>query len=341
MLSERQLEVVLAVVYEYIKTNEPVGSRNLAKRYLKGRSAATIRNEMSDLEEEGFFLQPHASAGRVPTEKAYRVYVDNILQRQRKISAFEDSSIRGIESQRRDTENLLFHISRLLSRVTNYMGVAALTPLKEIRLLRVDFLRIDSTHVLAVVVLEGGLVHHRTFSIPWEVGQEELDELARRISLLATGRPWRVVRQDLLAFVHQELERNREYCHSAMQEMDALLLSISSYRFFTGETRYLLGQPDFKDITKLQAVLSLLEEEESLASLVESVSVQKEEGVRVTIGAEHPELHSRECSLVLAPTEIGGCEALIGLIGPVRMDYENAIATVETLIKALEAHESS
>ncbi len=341
MLSERQLEVVLAVVYEYIKTNEPVGSRNLSKRYLKGRSAATIRNEMFDLEEEGFFSQPHTSAGRVPTEKAYRVYVDNILQRQRKLSPFGGACAKELENQRRDTENLLFHISRLLSRVTNYMGVAALTPLKEIRLLRVDFLRIDSGHVLAVVILEGGLVHHRTFGVPWDVGQEELDELARRITLLASGRPWRAVRQDLLSFVQQELERNREYCRSAMREMDELLLSISSYRLFTGETRYLLGQPDFKDITKLQAVLSLLEEETSLAGLVESVSVQKEGGVRVAIGAEHPELHARECSLVLAPTEVGGCEALIGLIGPVRMDYENAIATVETLIKALEASGSS
>ncbi|HOO64141.1 MAG TPA: heat-inducible transcriptional repressor HrcA [Synergistaceae bacterium] len=340
MLSERQLEVVLAVVYEYIKTNEPVGSRSLSKRYLKGRSAATIRNEMSDLEEEGFFTQPHTSAGRVPTEKAYRVYVDNILQRQRKFSSFGDSYVKGLENQRRDTEDLLFHISRLLSKVTNCMGMTALTPLKEIRLMRVDFIRIDSRHVLAIVILEGGLVHHRTFGVPWDVGQEELDDLARRISLLAAGRPWRAVREDLLSFMQQELERNREYCRSAMREMDDLLLSMSSYRFFTGETRYLLGQPDFKDITKLQAVLSLLEEESSLANLVESVSLQKEEGIQVTIGAEHPELHSRECSLVLAPAEVGGCEALIGLIGPVRMDYENAITTVETLIRVLENRES-
>ena len=333
MLSERQLEVVLAVVYEYIQGGDPIGSRVLSKRHLTGRSAATIRNEMAELADMGFLEQPHASAGRVPTARAYRLYVDSILQRHRELPPEAEGWISEVRDQRRGVEDVLSHISHLLSRVTSYMGVATLAPLEKVGLLRLDFVRLDNSRALAVVVLEGGLVHHRVLGLPCEMNQEELDILASRIQAVAVGRPWKDVRRDLLQYVVAELRDREASCRVALGELERLLASQTT-RVFMGGARHLLNLPDFHDIGRLQAVFSLLEEECAMAQLVGQCA--QDQGVSVTIGDENPLEALRECSLVLAPVSAAGQKAVVGLIGPVRMNYEGAIAVVEAVLTGLQ-----
>lgn len=338
MLSERQLEVVLAVVYDYIQTGEPVGSRTLSKKYLTGRSAATIRNEMSDLEELGYLVQPHTSAGRIPTSRAYRLYVDTILQRRRVPHPEAERWIAELREQRRDVEGALAYISQLLTRVTQYVSVAALAPFQEIRLLRVDFLRMDSTHALAIVVVEGGLVHHKMISFPCEVRQEELETLSRRINTVMAGRTWNEARNDLLQYVMNELREKEENCRAAISEMDGLL-SAQPFRFYRGGAHHLLAMPDFKDLGKLHAVFSLLEEESALVELVDNCALNGT--LTVTIGEENPEERMHDCSVVLATANTGGRKAILGLIGPVRMNYESSIAVLETVLEGLRDDDGS
>ena len=183
-----------------------------------------------------------------------------------------------------------------------------------------------------VVVLKGGLVHSKTVMIPEEISQDVLDDLARTINDLASGQLWSTVRNNLFSYLTMELEKIFNNCRDAVSEMDSLLTS-QNYRLYTGGTSHILGLPDFQDVGKLRAVMSLLEEETSLAELVEKCSAP--EGTMVTIGDENPEGGIKNCSLVTVSKVKSGQKAVLGLIGPIRMDYERSIALLETMLKGI------
>lgn len=332
MLTERQLEVVLSVVYDYIATGEPVGSRTISRRYLTGKSAATIRNEMSELSDMGYLNQPHTSAGRIPTAKAYRLYVDAILQRRREPLATLDALLGDLRSRRQDVETALTMISQLLSRLTRSIGLAGMELMEEVLVQRIDFLPVDSCHALALMILQGGLVHHRMIEFPFEIHSGDLEELSARINLLASGRAWNQVRRSLSAYLSGTLDHLSRICLSALDIIDAVL-SGRSMKVITGGTHHILGLPDFQDIGKLQALVALLEEETALENLVRSVP--HEEGVSVVIGEENPIEEMQDCSIVLSSGQTEGKRMVIGLIGPQRMDYEGAIVLLEGLLPYL------
>ncbi len=332
MLTERQLEIVLAVVYEYIRSGEPAGSRTISKKYLRGCSPATIRNEMSDLEELGFFSQLHTSSGRLPTSRAYRVYVDSIMQRKRQ-GISEAELLKGdIKSQKLGIESLLSHVTQLLGRMTRYVGVAAVSSLESAEIQKVSFIPLGGNTALLLIVLTGGLVHHTNVTFPCEMRPDTLDELARRINSVALGRPWSQVRTVLHDYVLEGLERYSELCRSAIAQMDSSLCE-HNYRVFIGGAQNILSLPDFQDIAKLQAVLSLLEEEKALANMVEKCAISG--SMSVTIGEENQE-ELKECSMVLVPTVTAGQKTVLGLIGPLRMDYERSISVLESMAESLE-----
>jgi heat-inducible transcriptional repressor len=332
MLTERQLEIVLAVVYEYIRSGEPAGSRTISKKYLRGCSPATIRNEMSDLEELGFFSQLHMSSGRLPTSRAYRVYVDSIMQRKRQDVSEADILKGDIRSQEVGIESLLSHVTQLLGRVTNYVGVAAVSSLENTEIQKVNFIPLGGSTALLLIVLKGGLVHHTNVSFPCDMRPDTLDELARRINSVALGRPWSQVRTILHDYVVEGLEHYSELCRSTIAQMDTSLRE-HNYRVFIGGAKNILSLPDFQDIAKLQAVLSLLEEEKALADMVEKCAVSGT--MSVTIGEENQE-ELRECSMVLVPAVTSGQRTVLGLLGPLRMDYERSISILESVAESLE-----
>ena len=332
MLTERQLEVVFSVVYEYIQTGEPAGSRTISKKYLPGSSPATIRNEMADLEEMGYFYQPHTSAGRLPTSRAYRLYVDSIMQRRRLVPAETEQWKREIREQKQGVDSILTYVSQLLGKATNYVGVAALSALEAIELQRVSFVRLGGATVMVLIVLEGGLLHHGNIQLPCELSQDILDELGRKISTVACGHSWGQVRDALFNFVFDGLERVWDTCRDALIQIDAILNKRSS-RLFVGGAQHILNLPDFQDIGKFQTVLSVLEQEQALAAMVERFSIDR--GVSVTIGDEISE-EMKDCSLVLVPSQGAGMKAILGLIGPLRMDYEKSISILESIAGELD-----
>jgi heat-inducible transcriptional repressor len=333
VLTERQLEIVLAVVYEYIQTGEPAGSRTIARKYLKGCSAATIRNEMYDLELMGYFYQPHTSAGRLPTSRAYRLYVDSILHRRRVPPVGFEYWKDGIREQKQGIESLLSYVSQLLGRVTNYVGVAAISSLHEVEIQHVDFVRLGGNTVLVIMVLKGGLVHHNIVALPCDLSQDSLEELARRINMICVGHPWSEVREVLYSYVIEGLERFSDACSEAIIQIDGMLQKYN-YRLFTGGAQHILNLPDFQDISKLQAVLSLLEEESSLAEVVDRCSLER--GVNISIGDENPEEEMQECSILMVPSRKRGRRTVLGVIGPMRMDYEKTISILEAMMADLE-----
>lgn len=324
------MEIVLSVVYEYIRSGESVGSRTVSKRYLTGHSSATIRNEMSDLEEMGFLKQTHTSSGRIPTTLGYRLYVDSVLQRVDP-SLYSKEWIMRLGEHQRGLEGALELASDILSKMSNYVGVAAVTPLDKVRFQRVDFVRLGERNVLLLVVLQGGLVHQKVINLPWDMTQEYLDELSRRINVFA-GCEWTEIKNSIKEYIMQELRDYRSACAAALRELEGIMV-FPSMKVFTGSMSHMLNLPDFQDLGRIQALYEFLEQEEGMAELVKSCSV---EGINVVIGEENEAPAMKKSALVAASTVCNGQMAMIGVVGPERMDYEKVITTIDKVLRTMD-----
>jgi heat-inducible transcriptional repressor len=333
MLTDRQLGIVLAVVYEYIKTGEPAGSRTITKKYIKGLSPATIRNEMADLEEMGYFYQPHTSSGRLPTAKSYRVYVDSVTSRERMRPRESSEWQKEIKTRRSGIEDLLTYVTHMISRLTNYVGVAAVAGLDDTEIQHIDLMPLGGANILALIVLKGGLVHHSQFTLPFEIEPAAIEELTHRINTVASGRSWSEVRDVLYDFVLNGLEDVGEACRMAIRELDNFL-TMQNYRFFSSGAQYILNQPHFHAIGRLQAVLSLLEQEKPLSKMIERC--RQSASLNVSIGEENEAEGMEESSMILIPAQARQQKAVLGLIGPLRMDYEKSINILEVMVDALK-----
>lgn len=332
-MTERQLSIILAVVYEYIKTGEPAGSRTITKKYIRGLSPATIRNEMADLEELGYFYQPHTSSGRLPTAKAYRVYVDSVTARARSRTHGVEAWRKELIGRRSGIEDLLGYVTHLLSRLTNCVAVAAVSGLDDIEIQHIDLMPLGGTNVLALIVLRGGLVHHSQFNLPCEVEPGLLEELSRRINTVALGHPWSEVHDVLYQYVLGGLEEAETACRVAIEEVDRFLTE-QNYRFFSSGARHILSLPHFQALSRLQAVLSLLEQEKPLARMVEKC--RQAADLKVSLGDENETEGMEESAMILIPARARQQKAVLGLIGPLRMDYERSIGVLESVVDALD-----
>lgn len=331
MLTERQLDVLLSVVHEFIDSGENVGSRTLSKRYLTGHSAATIRNEMADLEEMGYLMQPHTSSGRIPTTMAYRLYVDTVLLRRKANEPCNSSWIECLKAHRSGLKGALATASELLGQLSSYVGMAVVTQLRKARLKKVDFVRVDSTKVLLLVILDGGVVHHKMITMPCDLSQDSLEDLARRINMMA-GYEWGEVRGALQVYIMQELARYADSCRNALDELD-LMLAGDHTAIFTGSLCNLFNLPDFQDIGRFRALFSILEQESGLADLL--LNCSDENGMKVIIGDEGNVPELQNCSLVLSSSSTGGERTVLGVMGPKRMNYEKVISVLDGVLQKL------
>lgn len=331
-MTERQLSIILAVVYEYIKTGEPAGSRTIVKKYIRGLSPATIRNEMADLEEMGYFYQPHSSSGRLPTAIAYRVYVDSVTSRARNHFHMEDIR-REILGSRSGIEDLLNHVTHLMARLTNCVAVAAVPGLEDAEIRHIDLMLMGGNNVLALIVLKGGLVHHSQFTLPYDVDAKTLEELSRRINTVAGGHSWSDVREILYQYALSGLEDAETSCRDAIRELDRFLTE-QNYRFFSSGARQILELPHFQTLSRIQAVLNLLEQEKPLARMIEKCKAS--EAMKISLGEENETEGMEDSAMILIPARPRQQKAVLGLIGPLRMDYERSISVLESVADALD-----
>ena len=331
MITERQLEVVLSVVYEYIKSGETVGSRTVSRRYLTGRSSATIRNEMSDLEDMGFLKQTHASSGRIPTTQGYRLYVDSVLQRVNNAGP-SVKLLKKMMEHRQGLGRVLESASEMLSRVSDYVGIAAITPLDTVCFHHVSFVRMSEFRVLLLVVLQGGLVHQTFIDMPVDMPQEELDELASKLNRFS-GCAWSDIKSSLKAKLTEEISSYRDACSQALLEIDALL-GVQKTKIFTGSVSQIMKLQDFQDLGRIQALCSFIEEESNMTALVNRCSMNE---INVMIGDENVLPGMKNSALVAATGEAGGQKAVVGVIGPERMDYEKVISAIDGVLRKLDS----
>jgi len=325
------MQIVMSVVCEYIKYGESVGSRTISKRYMTGHSSATIRNEMSDLEEMGYLKHTHTSSGRVPTTQGFRLYVNLVLQKLDARNIGKDW-FATLRDQRRGLEGALEAATEMLSRMSNYVGLAAISPLDSVKFQHVDFVRVGERNVLMLVVLQGGLVHHKIINVSSDMSQEYFDDLARRINFFS-GRAWTELKSSLQEYISLELREYSRACSDALKELEGMIVT-PTVKVFTGSVSHIFNLPDFQDLGRIQTLLSFLEQEEGISELLRSCSVDG--GLNVVIGEENAAQELKMSSLVTASDSTNGQRAIIGVIGPERMDYESVFLALNEVLQSIE-----
>jgi heat-inducible transcriptional repressor len=327
----RQSEVLTAILRHHIGTGLPVGSKSIASEVSGDFSPATIRNVMAKLEFEGFLSQPHTSAGRVPTEKAYRFYVERIKGNGR----LAPSIVKFIETRLRadgdPPEDLMARVSHILSEVSNSVGLALGPGFEEKLLEHIKLVKLAESRVLAVLVSRHDFVENKVVRLEEDVSQEDLDRASQYLNGEFRGWSLRAIRM--------EISKRAEEARSVF---DALLRSLSRLldegvlgddrpgRLFVEGTSKILNQPEFEDATKIRELLAAFEEKAKLIKILESCLQSADGSVQVLIGKENPADEMRECALVIAPLRYRSrVVGALGMVGPIRMEYDRTVPTVD------------
>lgn len=322
-LDERRRQVLLAVIAEYVENAEPVGSRSVSRRHMRGLSPATIRNAMADLEEMGYLSQPHTSAGRVPTDKAYRFYVDHLrgMPWGEKAAPPRDAAPAPPASA---AERLMAETPAALSQGTNMTGILLAPPLKQTALDRIELMPLAEGRALAVVVTETGWVTTQPLTVEGRLGADELREIGRALTRRFRGRTFQAI-VDEIASPRDPLDPLWTRSRALLDQVVALLRARTLY---VSGALNMLDHPDLGDVTTMRRLLHAFEEKARLIDLLSQMAQQR--GVRVLIGNENPMEELREVSLIASTyTYRDQVLGVLGVVGPRRMLYSDVISIVD------------
>jgi heat-inducible transcriptional repressor len=330
LLSERQRLILTAIVDDYIRSAEPVGSRSISKRGDVGFSPATIRNDMSDLEELGYLEQPHTSAGRVPSQKGYRYYVDHLLG-PAPLTLSEKEMIKNFfESKIMELEEVVQQAASILSSLTNYTAIVLGPETYKATLASVQLIPLNDRSAVAIIVTNTGHVENRTVSIPEGVPMNEIEKFVNLMNAKLKGVPLFRLRSKIYSELVSELSKHVANFEDFIAVMDTVLQGDEGDRLFLGGTTKMLSQPEFKDVDKVKTILDLLDQTQTLVRMFSTVP----DGIRVKIGGENSMEAVHNCSIITATYALDGQPiGTIGILGPTRMDYRKVITVLDLFTK--------
>lgn len=334
-LSERKVKILQAIIRNYLETGEPVGSRTISKYTDLNLSSATIRNEMSDLEEMGYILQPHTSAGRIPSDKGYRLYVDTMMeQKDREIEEMKEVMVQKEDKM----DQLLKQVAKLLAVNTNYASMITTPTIHTNKLKFIQLSRVDVNQLLAVVVVEGNVIKNNIIHTAEELDDETLLKLNILLNTHLNGLALEEINLGMISSLKQQAG-----IHSAIvaDVIDAIAESIHAeedLEVYTSGANNIFKYPELADQQKASSIINTFEEKQLLTELVqENLSDDNNTGIQVYIGEETPIQSMKDCSVVTATYELGeGMRGTIGIIGPKRMDYDKVIGTLKTITHQLD-----
>ncbi len=328
MMDARKFRILQAIIDDYILTAIPVGSRTISKKYETGLSSATIRNEMSDLEELGYLDQPHVSAGRVPSTKAYRLYVDQLLQAG-KIRAGDADSIRAHFSERTGKmEDVVNRAAQVLSSITHYTSLVVSPAGGELRVRNLQLVPVSASTALLVIVTDGGIVRDSVIHVDSDLDADALYTFSRMLTERLTGRTLTEA-LGVLNVMAREFDEKRAVFGGIGELVADVESQHARTRITFGGPSNILNFPEYNDVEKARAFLSLLETKDKLLKILEQ---HQSVAFTVRIGPETgvPELN--DCSLVTATYSLGGrTQGTIGVIGPTRMEYERVLGALSAM----------
>lgn len=336
VLDDRKLKILQAIIQNYLETGEPVGSRTISKLTDLNLSSATIRNEMADLEEQGYIIQPHTSAGRIPSDKGYRLYVDTMLQD--KIQEVEDMKVLLVDKADK-IDTLLKQIAKLLAANTNYATLVTKPQYRSRKVKFIQLTEVDDDQILAVILLEGNIVKNKIIDTLEKLDKEIILKLNIVFNTFLQGLDLSEIN---LTIIQKMKEQAGSYSGVVSDILDAIAQAISEEKnveIYTSGATNMLKYPELSDMDKVSELLNTFEEKNQLTELVAASPAEDSEkrGIQVYIGSETPVEAMKDCSVVTATYEIeDGVYGKIGIVGPKRMDYEKVVSTLHTLMVQLD-----
>ena len=327
-LNERKLNILKAIVKDYIDTAEAVGSRSISKRYDLGISAATIRNEMADLEELGYLIQPHTSSGRVPSEKGYKLYV-NSLMGSTELSDEEKIIIEEcIKQNVSNIKDLIHETSKLLSQLTNYTTVAVTKGLvNQSNIKHIQLVSMNNNEILLIVVTDKGDIKNAYISNDSYLEQSKLNLISDNLTKRLEGKSITEIDNNLIAFIKYEISEYSILIDNLINALSFNIVEDDLSVSLNGATN-ILNYPEFNDVIKARSFLNMLEKKEAITTMVKSKGIQKD-NINITIGSDNDCEIAKECSIVTATYNIDkDLVGKISFIGPTRMDYARIYAIV-------------
>lgn len=334
-LDERKKKILQAVIRNYLETGEPVGSRTISKYTDLNLSSATIRNEMADLEEMGYILQPHTSAGRIPSDKGYRLYVDTMMEeKEREVVEMKEMLV-----ERQDKmETLLKQVAKVLAQNTQYATMISAPQVKRNKLKFIQLSRVDANQILAVIVIEGNVIKNNILSVDEELSDETLLKLNILLNTHLNGLAIDEINLAMISVMKQKAGIHSDIVSEVIDAVAEGIRAEEDLEIYTSGTNNIFRYPELADQQKASELINTFEEKQLLGELLQDNSNEGENtGIQVYIGSESPVQSMRDCSVVTATYELGdGMKGTIGIVGPKRMDYDKVVRTLRTLQTQLD-----
>lgn len=335
-LGERKLKILHAIIQTYLETGEPVGSRTISKYTDLNLSSATIRNEMADLEELGYILQPHTSAGRIPSDKGYRLYVDMLMEeKEQELNEMQEQMLQKADKM----DQLLKQAAQVLAANTNYATMVS-TPRNSANRLRfIQLSQVDEEQLIAVIVLGGNVIKNKIINVGEPLGNENLLKLNMLLNTSLNGMSIEEINLGLIARLKEQAGIHSEVISDVLDAVADAIQIDEDMQIYTSGATNIFKYPELSDKQSAQEIISAFEEKQQLTELVtQTLSQEENTGIQVYIGDETPVQTMKDCSVVTATYELGdGMRGTIGIIGPKRMDYEHVLKSLKRLQGELDA----
>jgi heat-inducible transcriptional repressor len=336
-LNDRERTVLHYVVHDFIETATPVGSRFISKRHenVLGVSSATIRNIMSDLEYLGYIDHPHTSAGRIPTDRGYRFYLDSLMQ-VGALSTDDQQAIREGLDTVRDMEDMLRESSRLIGKISRQLCVITTPHLSSGVFEKLELVPISSNRILVVISIKTGLIRTIMMEVGVEINRNRLDELARRMNEKFAGLTLQEIRETFVERMRDTQDEPSGLVRLFIDSVDKLFLPPRSEKLHVGGTERLIDQPEFTNPKDFRSVVELINDEEFIIHVLKKHE-ESAPGPQVTIGTENQDEKLKSYSLVTSTYIAGDISGSVGVIGPTRMQYNKMIPLVDYVARTISA----
>ncbi len=334
-LSERKMKILYIIIQNYLQTGEPVGSRTISKSSDLNLSSATIRNEMADLEELGYIIQPHTSAGRIPSDKGYRLYVDMLMEeKEQEVTEMREQILEKADR----LEQLLQQAAKVLAVNTNYASMVTAPSIRQNRLKFIQLSVVDETQLVAVIVMEGNIIKNKLVTVAEPLDNETLLKLNMLLNTTLNGMSAEEINLGMIARLKEQAGIHSEVISDVLDAVANTIQLDNDIEIYTSGATNIFKYPELTDSQSAHELISRLEEKQQLAKMVtETLKDEDKHGIQVYIGDENPDDKMKDCSVITATYELGeGMQGTIGIIGPKRMDYKNVMKTLDTLRAELD-----
>ncbi|MCR5798641.1 MAG: heat-inducible transcriptional repressor HrcA [Lachnospiraceae bacterium] len=335
-LSERKRKILQAIIRNYLETGEPVGSRTISKYTDLNLSSATIRNEMADLEEMGYILQPHTSAGRIPSDAGYRLYVDAMmLEKQKEV---DDLKVELLDKEEK-LDSLLKQTAKLLATNTNYATLVSSPTLHRNKLKFIQLSKVGGNQLLAVIVAEGNLIKNSILPIDEEIDDENILKLNILLNTHLNGLSIEEINLGMITMMKQQAGIHSDIIGDVIDAVAAAIHEEDDLEIYTSGTNNIFKYPELSDNQRASELITTFEEKQLLGKLVQdTLADENNTGIQVYIGNESPISEMNDCSIVTATYDLGdGMKGTIGIVGPKRMDYDKVVDNLKTVMKQLDS----